>query len=66
MNLSVLRTKAFWLTVIPTLAGLALTTGLVLDGTVVDTVLGWALAILGVLGGHALAAPKPAELPPAE
>lgn len=57
MNLSVLKTLRFWLTAIPTLVGLALTSGLVLHGTTVDQVVGWVLAIVGILGGHSLPAP---------
>ncbi len=62
MNLSVLKTLKFWLTAVPTLIGLALTTGLVLDGSQTQTVLGWVLAVAGVLGGHAL--PTPQSEPP--
>lgn len=63
MNLSVLKTKAFWLSAVAVIGGLMLSSGLVLDGSMLDKALGWILSIVGILGGHQLAAPP---APPAE
>lgn len=65
MNLSVLKTAAFWVTAIPVIAGLLISSGLVLDGSAVDQVIGWILAIAGAFGGHKIAAPKTDETPAA-
>lgn len=60
MNFSVLKTTSFWITAIPVIAGLMLSSGLVLSGTTVDHVIGWILSLAGVIGGHQLAQPAPA------
>lgn len=56
MNLSVLKTTAFWLTAIPVIAGLMLSSNLVLSGSSADHLIGWILSLAGVLGGHQIAA----------
>jgi hypothetical protein len=61
MNLSVLKTTGFWVTAVTVIAGLMISSGLVLDGSKVDMIIGWIMSIAGVLGGHQLAAPKAAE-----
>lgn len=58
MNLSVLKTTAFWISAVTVITGLMISSGLVLDGSVGETVIGWIVAIAGVFGGHKLAAPK--------
>jgi hypothetical protein len=65
MNLSVLKTLGFWAAAIPVIAGLLISSGLVLDGSTVDQVIGWILALGGVIGGQKLAAPAPVEPPAA-
>lgn len=65
MNLSVLKSLGFWATAIPVIAGLMISSGLVLDGSSVDQGIGWVLSILGVLGGHKLQAAPKTELPAA-
>lgn len=62
MNTSILKSPAFWLTAITTICGLLMTSGLVLSGSTVDHVIGWILALAGVVGGHSAVAPA---LPPA-
>lgn len=57
MNLSVLKSKGFWVSAVSVVAGLMISTGLVLDGSSVDTAIGWILSIVGVFGGHKLVAP---------
>lgn len=62
MNLTVLKSTGFWVSAVTVIAGLLISSGLVLEGTTVDMVIGWVLSIVGVIGGHKLAAP-PTEPP---
>jgi hypothetical protein len=65
MNLSVLKTLGFWVAAIPVVAGLLIAQGVVLDGSTVDQIIGWVLALGGVLGGQKLVTPAPTEPPAA-
>lgn len=64
MNLSVLKTLGFWVAAIPVIAGLMISSGLVLDGSTVDQIIGWVLALGGVIGGQKLVT-APTEPPAA-
>jgi len=64
MNTSIFKTLAFWLSAIPVLIGLLMAQGAVLSGSTVDHILGTVMAILGVIGGHNVAA-GPTTPPPA-
>lgn len=64
MNLTVLKSTGFWVSAVAVVAGLMLSSGLVLDGSMVDQAIGWILSIVGVLTGHKLAAaPTSTETP---
>ncbi len=66
MNLSILKTSGFWLTAIPTLLALLVTSGVVLNGSLEAQIGGWILAILGIVTGHTVqAAPGGVAAPPA-
>lgn len=54
MNTALLRTTGFWLNLIATLAGLLLASGVVLSGSGVETVIGYLVSVIGVLGGHSM------------
>ena len=56
MNTAVFKSLAFWLSAVPVLIGLLVTQGVVLSGSTLDHVLGTLLAIIGVVGGHQVAA----------
>lgn len=60
MNLSVLKSLAFWVTVVPVLVGLLVSQGVILSGSSIDHIGAVIVSILGVLGGHSLAAPTAA------
>ncbi len=56
MNLTVLKSTGFWITLVTTLVGLFISSGVVLSGSTIDQVLGYILALGGALGGHHVAA----------
>ena len=62
MNLTVLKSPAFWITAIGAIVGLLISSGVVLSGSTVDHVLAYVIALVGALGGHTLA---PGPTPPA-
>jgi hypothetical protein len=57
MNSAILKSPAFWLTAITTICGLLMSQGLVLSGSTLDHIVGWILALAGVVGGHSAVTP---------
>lgn len=55
MNWAILKSVGFITSFITAVMGLLVTQGVVLSGSTPDHVLGYAIAILGALGGHHLA-----------
>jgi hypothetical protein len=66
MNTLVLKKASFWVAVLLSLAGLAVSQGLVVDGSTASEIVGWIMTIVGSFGGGKVAAQTPpAELPAA-
>ncbi len=66
MNTEILKKVSFWVAVATTLAGLAISQGLVVEGSTPSEIIGWIMTIIGSFGGGKVAATTPpAELPPA-
>lgn len=66
MNLSILKTAGFWVTALPTLVALLVTSGVVLNGSIEAQIGAWLLAILGMVTGHTVqAAPATPTTTPA-
>lgn len=62
MNTEVLKKPLFWVALVVALGGVAVSQGLVLDGSKPAEILGWILALLGSFGTGKVAG----ALPPAE
>lgn len=64
INTAVLKSGKFWVAILAAVAGVLISQHVVLEGSTISDVIGWALTLLGAGGaGHQVAAP--AELPPA-
>lgn len=56
MNTDVLKKPAFWIAVVVALGGIAMTQGLVMEGSKPAEILGWVMALIGsFLGGKTTA-----------
>ena len=55
MNLTVLKSPAFWISAVSAVLALLVSSGVVLSGSSVDHVIAYVVALLGALGGHSLA-----------
>lgn len=64
MNLTVLKSSAFWISAVTTVIALLISSGAILSGSAVDHVVAYVIAILGALTGHSVANPAPAATPP--
>lgn len=66
MNTEILKKVSFWVAVAVALAGLAVSQGLVVEGSTPSEIVGWIMTIIASFGGGKVAAgTPPAELPPA-
>ncbi len=66
MNTEILKKVSFWVALVVALAGIAVSQGLVVEGSTPATVIGWIMAMIGSFGGgKVVATTPPAELPPA-
>lgn len=67
MNTDILKKPSFWVAVVVALAGIAVSQGLVVEGSTPASILGWVMTIIGsFLGGKTTATlPAPEETPPA-
>jgi hypothetical protein len=64
INVNVLKSAGFWVTVIGAILGLLVSQGVVLSGTTLDQVIGYVVTLLGAYGGHSMvtsALPKAAS-----
>lgn len=52
MNLTVLKSLGFIMSLITTIAGLLTSQGVILSGSTADHVVGWIVAIIGAVVGH--------------
>lgn len=52
MNLSVLTSLGFIMSLLTTTAGLLTSQGVILSGSTADHVVGWIVAIVGAIAGH--------------
>ena len=52
MNLSVLTSLGFIMSLLTTIAGLLTSQGVIPSGSSADHIVGWIVAILGVIAGH--------------
>jgi hypothetical protein len=65
-NVAILKTPGFWVNLVASILGLLMASGIVLSGSTLDQILGGIVSVVGILGGHTLAAPAaPASTPPA-
>ncbi len=66
MNTEILKKVSFWVAVAVALAGLAVSQGLVVEGSTPAEIIGWIMAMIGSFGGgKVVASTAPAQLPPA-
>lgn len=66
MNLTVLKSSAFWISAVTAVIALLVSSGAILSGSTVDHVVAYVVALLGAVVGHSNApAPAPAATPPA-
>ncbi len=67
MNTDILKKPSFWVAVAVALGGIALSQGLVIEGSTPATIIGWVMTLVGsFLGGKtALPAPTPTDPPAA-
>lgn len=62
MDTSVLKKPALWVAVVVALAGVAMSQGLIMEGSTPAEVIGWIMAVLGTFfGGKTSAQPAPAN-----
>lgn len=56
MNLTILKSIKFWVAFVVAVVGLLVSQGVVVDGSTVSNIIGWAMTLLGVgTTGHAVA-----------
>lgn len=66
MDYTKLKNYRLWIAVIGALLGVALSQGVLIEGSTAAQVVGWILSVLGIGGaGAVVAAPKTADLPTA-
>lgn len=65
MNVEILKKPAFWVAVVVALGGIAMSQGLVLEGSTPAAVIGWIMTILGSFFGGKTALPAPPTDQPA-
>ena len=65
MNTDVLKKPAFWIAVVVALGGIAVSQGLVMEGSKPAEIIGWIMTLIGAFLGGKTAAQLPAGDPPA-
>jgi hypothetical protein len=65
MNKAVLKKPAFWIAVVVAQSGVAVSQGLILDGSKPAEIIGWLVTLVGTFFGGKTAAQLPAGDPPA-
>lgn len=61
MDTSVLKKPALWIAVVVALAGVAMSQGLVMEGSKPAEVIGWIMAVLGTFFGGKASTPAPTD-----